>query len=919
MILKVSEGPGKSQGATLFGSLAAHCILSYSRQSFAICLLANFLAKTVRKGIALLLLAILLLTACSGKTTNMPARTPAGPAGEQVSIHFAVPDWDLAWGPWDGLVEEFEAQNPGIHVELESFNEILDLPPGEFHPAEDFWFKLASSSDVFQVIFYDGIARQAVREGLVRDLKPFMDADPNFRAGDFYPGALEAAAWDGGVWAMPTALDYEVILFDKEAFDAAGVTRPEIGWTWDDFEVKARALAVRSGDQVTRWGFVRGDFSFRPARLVELRTGPLLDDATTPPTPRFTEAEVEAVAQWWVGLALDEQVMPHQPLPDPTDGESTWIEQGIAAMSSGTVLGSTWVRHKQPQKVGVVPYPVDALDSRTTPVYLSQAAMSAGTAHPKAAWRWLDFVSRQPPGNSGQIPARRSVAEMAGFWDDLDEETAATLQFAMDHAVLPSPLKSDWYIAYEDLNVELRAALDGVKSVKEALAAAQSQAISDLAAKAAQRAAATPIPVAVATAEPPPVEGAVTVAFIPMGDALGIEPFRDAASRFHTTHPDVAVEVKNPNFSAGSIANLAGQADCFQSIPNLDNPATLTAILSLEPFLEAERSFDLDDFFAPLLDQYRRSGQTWGLPAEVQPYVIEYNQDLFDAAGQAYPESNWTMDDFLILAQGMAQGEGENQQYGFVGDYEMLDLLMFVERLGGRVLDDTQDPPAAAFDAPATVEAVQWYANLHLLHGVKPVFITDEERETLINDGRAAMWAVPFSPHDELRSGVLPFPQGAPEAGAPIINAKGYFISAGAAAPQACWEWIKFLTAETSITRGLPARRSIAASETYLQQVGAERAAAYLASVESSRRPSIVQRIAGQEWIGAYLVWLEGAYRQIVEEGTPPAQALAAAQEKADDYRACIVANESLNDPQGYQACMSQVDSTHPETPSENP
>ncbi len=870
----------------------------------------------MRKEITLLLLVIALLVACGGKTTNTPVLTSMGSDSEPVSISFAVPAWELSWGNLDRLIKEFEAQNPDVHVELKSFSKILDLPPMEFDLTEDFWFKIASAADVFQVIFLDGIDRQTVRDGLVHDLKPFTDADSTFRADDFYPGALEAAAWDGGIWAMPTALDYGVILFDKEAFDAAGVAYPKIGWTWDDFSAKARALTVRSGDQVTRWGFAQDVFV--PARLVEVRTGSLLDDSTTPPTPRFTEAEVMKMVQWWIDLVLKDQVMTFDLFYETTgSGEtdiaegSTLTEQGATAMWSGEASSWRW------DSRGVVPYPVDVPDSRTTPMYFAQVAMSVGTAHPEAAWRWIDFLSRQPPKNSGWVPARRSVAEEIGFWEDLDAELAPTLRFAMGHYTWFS--LRNWNIAYEAFDTELRAAFKGDKSVEDALEAAQAQAMAGLEAEAAQRAAATPSPVVVATAELRPAEGAVTITFIPMGSTLGLEPFHDAARQFHAAHPDLAVEIKNPSFTASSMADLAEQADCFQYVPYLDNPETLTAILSLGPLLEAEPAFDLDDFLPLLLAQYRRDGKIWGLPAEAQPYVIEYNQDLFDAAGREYPRADWTLDDFLALAQNLTRGEGENKQYGFVGTYEMLDLLMFVERLGGKVMDDAQDPMAATFDDPATVEAVKWYADLYLLHDTRPIFVTEEEREALINNGRAAMWAGPFGQHDRLRSGVLPFPQGPSDSGTPILNAMGYFISAKTTAAQACWEWIKFLTTEVSVVEGLPARHSIATSEAYCQQVGDEWATVYLTSVESSQRPSIFQRIAGQEWLGAYLIWLEQGYRQIVEEGMSPAQALAAAQEKADDYHACIVANKSLSGYQGYRACMGQVDPAYSVPPRENP
>ena len=854
-----------------------------------------------------ILLTILLLAACGANRADAPGDTRANLDREQISISFAVPDWELALGWWDGLVEEFEAQNPDIHVTLKPFSEILGLPVGEFRMTDDFMLKLASSSDAFRVLFLTGMDGETVRNRLVRDLKPFMDANPIFRSDDFMPGALEAAAWDGGVWAMPTALDYEIILFDRDAFDKANLPYPKSGWTWDDFEATARTLTRREGDQVTRWGFVRDDFMLTPARLVELRTGPLLDDATIPPTPRFTEAAVKERVQWWADLILQQGALPFGPLPEPTEGESTWIEQGIAAMSSAAFSGSAWVRSKQPQSIGIAPYPVDTPDAKTTALYIEQVAMSAGTAYPQAVWRWLDFLSRQPPGQSGKIPARRSVAEMTSFWSNLDKETEETLRFAANHAVPSSRLMTDWPAAYEVLNAELRAVFNGDESVTEALTTAQTQVLSDLAAEAGRRSAATPVVVTVATAEPPPAAGATTITFVPLGSDLGSDPFRDAASQFHKSYPDVVVEIKNPDFAGSSVAVLAGQADCFQTIPSLDDPEALSAILNLDPFLEADLSLSLGDFFPALVDQYRRAGQIWGLPAAAQPYVVEYNRELFDEAGLDAPAVDWTLNEFLALAQALTQESAEGKQYGFVGLYETFDLMLFVERLGGRILDDTQDPPAAAFADPATVEAVQWYVDLSMRHRVKPVLAGEEEREALIGAGRAAMWAGSFDRYEELSTGVLPFPAGSDAAPAPILNTSGFFISAKATAPRACWEWIKFLTTQPSIVQGLPARRSAAASEAYRRQAGAEQADVYVASIENNQTPSVFLRLIGQNWLGPYVFWLEDAYRQIVENGLPAEAALTQAQEKADAYRACVVAKQVLNDPQGYRTCAEQA------------
>ena len=54
------------------------------------------------------------------------------------------------------------------------------------------------------------------------------------------------------------------------------------------------------------------------------------------------------------------------------------------------------------------------------------------------------------------------------------------------------------------------------------------------------------------------------------------------------------------------------------------------------------------------------------------------------------------------------------------------------------------------------------------------------------------------------------------------------------------------------------------------------------------------------------------AYEQVVNEQVSVEAALDAAQEMADDYRACVVASDAVDDEQGWQTCMQEVDPSLP-------
>jgi multiple sugar transport system substrate-binding protein len=899
----------------------------------------------MRKIVMILCVAVMLLTACGGGAggstpsvapapTAAPLAVPTqAPAGqERTTVRFAITDWELPL--YEGLIKNFEEENPDLHLQVVSINEVLGLGPiTNIQMPDDANQRLVAAADVVTI----GVTRQTVEDGLVRDLTPFIQADAGFDAADFWSGTLESYEWNGGTWALPRNVTFRLIFYSKDAFDEAGVPYPQAGWTWDDLLAKAKALTVREGDEVTRWGFVVPrslDY-----RLIESRVGTLVDEGSDPPLPRFDSADAIDAVRWYTDLHLKDQVMPYSEPPEEgaeapaLSEEEALIDNGQAAMWPDLAL--LWVYRNQQGHVGVVPFPQDTSGARTTPAWTDSVAMSAGTRQPQAAWRWMDFLTRQTVAGLGLgvnfLPARRSAAEAGGYWDSLDEALADALRYALDHG----------YVAREAVGGQafgdaMNAIFSEEKTVEEALADAQAQAEAEIEEQVTTKTGATPVPtfvVAPPEKETPASEGAVTITFVPGLGSFNLEPYRALADRFHEAHPDVVVDVKMLDIMSGTVPDLPAlgrTADCFQWYAGFDDEKNREAILNLQPLLDADPSFTMDDFYPQAVREYTWQGQLWGLPADVTPYVIEYNKDLFDAAGLDYPALDWTADDFLAAAVALTKGEDEAKQYGYVAEaYELNDLLFMIERLGAKVVDDKADPPALSYNDPDTVDAVRWYANLTTEYKVKPVFLTDitnlagvatasQEHEALINGGRAGMWtssgavAAIYGQRSGLNIGVAPLPGGAKAAGGGYAGASGYFISADTPNRQACWQWITFLTGQPAAVQGLPARRSVAESDEYRKQVGVDRAEAYLASVGSGDQPSAYAIFSEEAWLGGALYWLGQAYGQVVDGKASVEEALDTAQKLADDYRACVVAGGDYSQP-AWQACVKATDPTLPD------
>jgi multiple sugar transport system substrate-binding protein len=906
------------------------------------------------KPIWTMLLIAVLLAACGPFDLQAPPTDPADSATvapEQESattiLRFAVSMMDQ--NRYDSLIDAFEAEHPDVHISTVSIEETLGTGRGGFNWPDDAYLRLAAAADVIAA----SATRQAVQQGALLDLTNFFESDPNLKAEAFYPGVLESVQWEGGTWSLPVEVTYPLIYFDKSLFDAAGVAYPQPGWTWDDFLATAQALTVGSGDAasggVSQWGFVEP--SFDPVTFVQAKAGLLFNADAYPPTARLDDAAVVAAVRWYTDLFLTHEVSPYYSTSGEGGPGGMFNNEGMRLIESGQVamwftpdvmfFGMRRGRPDQQQTTnGAVPFPVAKPDDHTTPGVVDGLSISAGTKKANLAWEWISFLAQQSAGqrgpfnalSTGTVPALPSVAVAAGYWDNLDEDFAAALQYATDHATI------DTYdgTGYDTFRAAVVDVMDNGTAIETALADAQSEVEAAIEAEVA--AAPTPVTnLVVAEEEQQAVNaGAVIIDFgLSEGRGrFGQQSLSTLVDQFQEAHPDIIVEVDTPQGFRGqlSLADMAAEYDCFQASPAFDDES-LAAIVNMEPFLTTDSTISKDDFFPSVLVQFTYQGQLWGLPGSVTVNLMNYNKDLFDAAGLPYPSVDWTTSDFLEMAVALTQGEDENKQYGYVpSSFGANDLVSLMDRLGADMLDESVDPPRLVFNSPSVVEAFRWYTSLATQYGVQPAVSEDSGdfeggrgRQALISEGRAAMWMesggggfggpggfAVFGGQagtSSLNVGVVPLPAGPNSAeGSGFQSVDGYFISAQSDARQACWTWISFLTEQPNAASGLPARQSVAESAAYRQEVGTEQADATLASVSSGSRASFFQRVSDEgNWLGFASFWLTDAYDRVVNGEMTVEESLAAAQESVDAYRDCVIAKDAFQDPQAMRECLSEA------------
>ncbi|MBK9715162.1 MAG: extracellular solute-binding protein [Kouleothrix sp.] len=912
-----------------------------------------------------LFLLVTLLAACSG-APDQPAGTPppnaeqptAGvtdPSSEegQVTISFAA--WDYERQIYEPLAKKFMDENPGIKVALVPLDDLMNVsePNADYSPLT-MLRRIVSGADTAPAF---AAAPETLGSSLLLDLKPQMDADPAFKADDFLPGALEQYAVKGGTWVLPRYLNVQVLSYNKDLFKKAGLPDPKAGWSWTDLLGAAEQLAKKSGSKVDTYGFL--DTSGGSLPLIGLLQEQDLDLLKQSPQDiQLDRSEivdgVKRIRTLVDSGALFRPQYKEGPPTDVTD-PSQMIRDGHIA-----IWGQEYVQIDGPMAaggpvaptydfpVGKVPYPTIFAG------YYGGSdgfIISAGTAHPAESWKWIEFLSRQQTSQPGQfgpgsIPARQSLADEAGFWKDVDEQTAAAYKWAIAHPA-PLPERTPDYTVFGAISSALEMVLgqdkkDPVKALQEAQKQMEQQ-IADA------QTTPTPTPntgpVTVATPEPQDApEGATLVKF--SSNAYNPSDLRQLSRAFRDQHPEIFVEIKATEVytEPPTMQQVAKTNDCFAWYTPPQSDADFSAVLDLQPLFDADASFPQSDFPAAMLAPYQRSGGLFGMPYAATLRTLNYNKTAFEAAGIKTPVYQWKADDFLAAAQALTKGEGDKRQYGFVSIGGVQDMMFFINQFGGQIATGSSRETRPNFTDPKVIEGIRWYLDLAGTHKVMPPLKFSYRRDDqgfedksyeIVQSGRAGMWfdqgygmfgdgggkPIGGGQPRNFEVGIAPLPIGANGLTGGDIYLRGFHISAQSQQPQACWEWIKFLSGDARNMYGaIPARSSLLKSDAFIKQATPDTIA--IAEIytdalkQASRQPS-----AGGDPNAFYnfdTYWFFKALSDAIDKKVDLEQGLAEAQKFTTAYMDCM--ERTPNKP---ATCANQTDPSYQgwstEDPPENP
>ena len=288
---------------------------------------------------------------------------------------------------------------------------------------------------------------------------------------------------------------------------------------------------------------------------------------------------------------------------------------------------------------------------------------------------------------------------------------------------------------------------------------------------------------------------------------------------FNESRDDIHVNLNLvPDYDTKLQTSLAGGSppDVFY-VDSFKLP-DLVAAGAIEP---AEQQLEnADDFYSSLRDAFTIDGTFYCPPKDFSTLALQYNTDMFDAAGLDYPTADWTWDDLRSAAEQLSNPD--EGTYGMVINPDFARWIAFLYQADGSVTNE--DFSEMTINSPEALEALEFYIGL-VDDGLadQPSELDSGWNGEAFGKGRAAMsmegnWIVPFlaDQFPDLNYGVTQLPAG-PGGEATMAFTVCYAVPAGidAAHQAAAFELVNFLTGPegmkqwTDLGLAMPTRESL--------------------------------------------------------------------------------------------------------------
>ena len=280
------------------------------------------------------------------------------------------------------LLRRFHSYYPGIRIRL-------DVAKVESQRA---WLLLLHAAghgiDVAQVV---GPHLEFVEERVFSKLHGFVKADKTFGIEAYYSRIVDYYSTpDDGIWCLPWSYSTEALYYNKQHFAEAGISIPNVNWTWDDVRDAARKLTKDADNdhEPESWGT---EFRLHNLDYV-LRSFGGGFPIGEPENPEEIRAGNSAALQFAADLVQDEDVHPY-----PRLGWKDGFARGKVSMSFLPEWATARLNKVEGLEYDVAPIPQGS-EGSVTSFASSGVAMGTWCDFPDHAWEVVKWFAHADYG-----------------------------------------------------------------------------------------------------------------------------------------------------------------------------------------------------------------------------------------------------------------------------------------------------------------------------------------------------------------------------------------------------------------------------------------------------------------------------------------------------------------------------------------
>jgi len=342
----------------------------------------------------LMLTLSMLLAACAKVEEPQPTEVPTEvEVPEEVATEVEVPEeveitepvtityWHTMSDPeteqLDKVIAAFESSNPNITVKATRYSW------DDFKPAVLTSIAGGEAPDTARMDI--AWVSEFADQGALMQLDGVM---PGFEeiAGSTFPGPLSTNYWDGHYYGLPQNTNTQVLLWNKEVFDAAGIDKAPT--TMEEFADVACTLT----EGETQYGYaLGGTYFWAPAPIFYAMGGKVVDENITTATGYINSAESIAAFEMLTDLFNEGCISPN--LLGGGIGTADGHATGLYAM----IIDGPWMvdiyKGNYPDfAVNFAPIPTGPDGTTSSVVGGEDIVIFEGTKNADAAMKWVAYL-----------------------------------------------------------------------------------------------------------------------------------------------------------------------------------------------------------------------------------------------------------------------------------------------------------------------------------------------------------------------------------------------------------------------------------------------------------------------------------------------------------------------------------------------